>query len=381
MIKAGVTTKLCGTLEERVGALFELAHWQPQEPAMSTLVDHLVSREARVLLRLVKENTLVLREPFRAFTQGLAELLSPAASHRGLRIIRDIKALFAGYRRNPANFVSQRTRVVTCPLDGHALACVCAGPDSLLIVSTKVRPFLVNYDLSTNQPATRDRVLRTYFELLASRGPLQLCLVRKKYGPKGPIRFREELAAEGPQNLLVYSQDRHAITEGTLDPEFPVLIAYDLIASGVGIRAIMQDVREALHRRGNPEPTVWAHVLYAYSDSKEEAGVEVLHHGTPSEDERILSLAPRGLGQSATPFENTQLEDVDPLCRLPASMARDLAFARSSSVFSEHAGRWIAVRDENVVAWADSWEAVRAKVGPGNSNVVIEYVDDLSREY
>jgi len=381
VIEPGVVDKLRGTLEQRVGALFELANWQAGGPAASTLVGHLVSHEAKTLLHLVKENTLVVQEPFREFADRLAELLSPRASQRGLRVIRDIKALFAGYRRNPGNFISQRNNVVVSPVDGLTLAYVCPTSESFLIVSTKIRPFLVNYDLSTDVPSTRDGVLRAYGGLVGSRGPLQLCLVRKEYGPKGPIRFRDELRATGPRNVVVYAQDRRDIAEGQLDPQLPVLVLYDLIASGAGISGIMARLCDALRRLGGPAPTVWAHALYAYSGSQTPNGVKVLHHATAREDEEILRAPAQSLEASDTPFENTQLGDVDPLSRLSVSMARDLAFARSTQVAAAYPGQWVAVRNQQVLAAGDTREAVRAAARGAGSNIVIEYADDLSREY
>jgi hypothetical protein len=349
------------------------------------------------LWKLTKENCYVKYQPFSTLLRKVGDLLS---RNNG----RELYKHFSDYWRDSDNFIPLGENIV----DHKNIACaVVPREDAFLPLSLDSQDFMVDFDFTTRTEARKERMLRQYgtlFELL--RNPCQVALVYKKYGPYGPERHRAEIMREldrhaAVKNTFIFSQALgRPVADTKVKPDLPVMILYDLLATGEGLSMIARDIYAKCGLAINR--AVSAMVVYAYDKSllgeekksgrhrnfdelsldeikaepgrlfrakaapKRLATAIYLYRGAegrPSSLKAPVALSQRAMGSLGipveSPFKRIQVGDIDPGAAAGYRFAlADAAHCWRDNVIKTHAGDFCAMWEGKPLGYAKTESAL-----------------------
>lgn len=276
-----MTGFMSGDLSLQVKALRKLASdafdpsTLPTQHGQRTFFD--AQNNARLLWKLIKGNALVKKFPFQ---HQLVAKLYPALNAPARRDEGIIPAIFSAYWRDTDNFASLRESIAVAHIPELPLACaVPRNEDEFIAGTTDGMPeFVVDLDYTVRN---NGHDMLAWYRRVARAIPedCQIALVSKETGSYGPVIHRDAVfnfvnAPDTPnvRGAFVYSQRIRAITRtaagGGFDPRLPVLILYDLLATGEDLHRTAGELHACCKER-NPfgdRPPVFAAVVYAYAE-------------------------------------------------------------------------------------------------------------------
>lgn len=240
---------------------------------------------AQLLWKLIKGNVFIKKFPFQSklVARLYPALNAPSRYDEGL-----IRSIFAAYWRDMDNFVDLRESIADARIpyvNGSGpremlLKCAVARNEDEFIAATTddIQDFMVDLDFTVQNDDGKD-MLSYYRRVARAMGEdCQIALVSKKTGSYGPIIHRDAIFdfVESPdtpnvKGAFVYSQRVNAITRtakrGGFNPELPILILYDLLATGEELHRTADALRACCKER-NPSslPPIFASVAYAYAE-------------------------------------------------------------------------------------------------------------------
>lgn len=275
---------------------------------------------AALLWKIIRGNVLIKKSPFQEqFIAALYPALNAPARYDEARI----PAIFAAYWRDADNFTDLRESIaearIPCGKGRSAkeirLKCAVPRDDGEFIAGTtdELPRYMVDLDFTMQNGGGRD-ILDYYKRVIAAIGEdCQIALVSKKTGSYGPIIRRDEIfdfvgAPDTPnvRGAFVYSRRVNAITRsaarGGFTPNLPVLILYDLLATGEDVHEVARALHECCREQGaEANPPVFAAALHA-SDEKHR-NRRLLPHDREIHigdfDARRYRILAQGAGESA----------------------------------------------------------------------------------
>jgi hypothetical protein len=219
------------------------------------------------LWKLIKENCYVKYLPFQDLMRTTGELLNQGNGQA-------LAGCFRDYWRKDENFIPLSGNIleVTGKTDKEHFTCtVTPDKESFLPMSFYTPCFMVDFDFTTRTEERKHWMIEKYEQLFNRlTRPCQIALVYKKYGPYGPLLHRDmidgELRKRAPkiENVFVFSQAlEYPVANTEVKPDLPVVILYDLLATGEGLN----EIAKALYNKCelNRNQPVSAMVVYAYN--------------------------------------------------------------------------------------------------------------------
>lgn len=337
------------------------------------LLDETLKEETHRLRKLVTENTRVRKAPFLSFSSAVGEVFHQIAKHGeySLADIGEIRDLYAAYRRNLAHFAPIRTALRKRQNGWGTFYCCVAEPGTefFAVASGHAETALVHFDQWLHEPDGKGELIGKLAAELEPFLSADCCLVKviKEFGPRGPEQLwdqvRHRLHYRGP--LYTYDQETgkgRLSRRGRQKTPKRLLVLYDLVKSGDGLKKVEDDLRSRFGRSGTE---IHHFILYDYSRGKALANTHPIYDSRehpslqPGRLAQTFATGTAVFGDSDRVFERFTLEQVDPVGAQRPDYQEDMQWlVQSEGLARKYEGRWVAVCHRKVVAAGDSYEEV-----------------------